>query len=120
MQYWLGYAGGNLAHPGHHWVRDVGGSCPSFRHSDQKVLRREIGLSPAVGDAGIVPSAVQETRLLVVRHVGGKHLVFEALSERRIEHRAEHLDSFIEVAGHPVSARDVDLLVTAIFKIEDS
>src|SRR5437899_9386295 len=58
--------------------------------------------------------------LLDFCQVGLENFVFDALAQESIFYRINNFDSFVEIAGHPIGAAEVDLLLASVGKTENT
>src|SRR5436190_23926455 len=57
--------------------------------------------------------------IAIVSQVGGQDLIAQPALELLALHGKEHLDTMVQVSSHQVCAAEIDLLLTAVFEIED-
>src|SRR5262249_12523341 len=80
---------------------------------EQMLLRRArnaaAGFSP-----GVVPVRIHLPGLAVVGEIGPEPLLHHALLDVAVENREAQLDAPEEVASHPVGARQVEVLFSAV------
>src|ERR1700732_4456796 len=62
---------------------------------------------------------VKKAGFHIVSQISRQDFILDAQLKRWIEHRAQYLNTLIEVARHPVCAGDINLFIAAVLKVED-